>query len=81
MLISFHYSTLNELTGVKVWVFWSVCCFGCKCAVLKGSAGVLFHFILHLQLIFANAAVLWGVLFFVSEQNNRCSERTAICQS
>lgn len=57
-VISFHYST--ELTGVNAWVFWSVRYFGCKSAVLKGSVGVLFHFILHLQLIFANAAMLWG---------------------
>lgn len=45
MVISFNYSTLNELTGVNVSVFWSVCYFGCKCDVLNGSVGVLFHFI------------------------------------
>lgn len=41
-------------------VFGRICYFGCKCDVFKSSVGVLYSLILHLHLIFANAALLWS---------------------
>lgn len=45
MAISFHYSTLNELTGENVWGIWAhLLLWLCKSDVFKSSVGVLLRF-------------------------------------